>query len=342
MSAGAGLGRPLALSMGEPAGIGPDLALRLWVERDARGTPAFVALGDPAVYADRARLIGLDVPIAEVTPDAAEAVFDERFPVTPVGSCCHAGPGRPDVRDADVIVGAIRLGVELVHAGRCAALVTAPIAKAPLAAAGFPHPGHTEYLGHLAETLWGQPARAVMLLWAEEIAVVPVTVHIPLSEAPKRLTEEDIVETARIVARDLRRRFRIDQPRLAVAGLNPHAGENGVLGHEDEAVVAPAVRRLKAEGIMATGPHPADTLFHAEARARYDVALAMYHDQALIPVKTLAFDRAVNCTLGLPFVRTSPDHGTAFDIAGTGVGNPASLLAALHLARRMAREPALA
>lgn len=335
-------GRPLALSMGEPAGIGPDLALRLWTDRSKRGTPAFVAIGDPAVYAARAKLLNLDVPVAEIEPEAAEAVFDDRFPVTPVGRRCAGEPGRPDTADAETIVGAIRLGVELVHSGRCAALVTAPIAKAPLAAAGFPHPGHTEYLGHLAEALWGAAVRAVMLLWAEEIAVVPVTVHIPLSEAPKQLTEEAIVETGRIVARDLRRRFRIDAPRLAVAGLNPHAGENGLLGPEDDAVVAPAVRRLKADGILATGPHPADTMFHAEARARYDVALAMYHDQALIPVKTLAFDRAVNVTLGLPFVRTSPDHGTAFDIAGTGVGNPASLLAALALARRLSMEPALA
>ncbi|MFD1702687.1 4-hydroxythreonine-4-phosphate dehydrogenase PdxA [Methylopila henanensis] len=342
MTAPADLGRPLALSMGEPAGIGPDLALRLWSERRARATPAFAALGDPAVYAERAALLGIEAPIAEVEPEAAEAVFAERFPVTPVGRRCRAEPGRPDPRDAETVVSAIRIGVELVHAGRCAALVTAPIAKAPLAEAGFPHPGHTEYLGHLAETLWGAPARAVMLLWAEEIAVVPVTVHVPLNRVPALLTEDEIVETGRIVARDLRRRFRIDAPRLAVAGLNPHAGEDGLLGLEDEAVVAPAVRRLKAEGIMATGPHPADTMFHAAARARYDAALCMYHDQALIPVKTLAFDRAVNVTLGLPFVRTSPDHGTAFDIAGTGVGDPASLLAALVLARRLSREPALA
>ncbi|WP_245479514.1 4-hydroxythreonine-4-phosphate dehydrogenase PdxA, partial [Hansschlegelia zhihuaiae] len=207
---------------------------------------------------------------------------------------------------------------------------------------GFPHPGHTEYLGALSENLWGNPVRAVMLLWAEEIAVVPVTVHVPLAKACATLTEDDIVATGRIVARDLCRRFRIERPRLAIAGLNPHAGENGVLGDEDASVIAPAVERLKAEGLVVTGPHPADTMFHAAARARYDAALAMYHDQALIPVKTLAFDRAVNVTLGLPFVRTSPDHGTAFDIAGTGAGDPSSLMAALGLAARLSHEPVIA
>lgn len=333
--------RPLALSMGEPAGVGPELALALWRDRKRLALRPFSVLGCPETFARRAKLVGIDAPIAEVEPEGAPAVFDDRFPVTPVGRCV-AEPGRPEARDAKAVIDAIRLGVELVHGGRCSALVTLPIAKAPLVEAGFPHPGHTEYLGALSETLWGQPFRAVMLLWAEEIAVVPVTVHIPLREACARLSEDDIVETGRIVARDLCRRFRIERPRLAIAGLNPHAGENGVLGHEDDAIVAPAVERLKAEGIVATGPHPADTMFHAAARARYDAALAMYHDQALIPVKTLAFDRAVNVTLGLPFVRTSPDHGTAFDIAGTGTGDPSSLLAALNLAARMAREPALA
>lgn len=334
--------RPLAVSMGEPAGVGPELALALWRDRERLSLPPFAVLGDPAVFAARAKLVGIEAPIAEVEPEGAAAVFADRFPVTPVGRPCVAEPGRPDVRDAQTVIEAIRIGVELVHGGRCPGLVTLPIAKAPLVEAGFPHPGHTEYLGALSERLWGRPFRAVMLLWAEEIAVVPVTVHVPLREACERLTEDDIVETGRIVARDLCRRFRVEHPRLAVAGLNPHAGENGVLGHEDSSIVAPAVERLKAEGIIATGPHPADTMFHAAARARYDVAVAMYHDQALIPVKTLAFDRAVNVTLGLPFVRTSPDHGTAFDIAGTGAGDPSSLLAALKLAARISREPTLA
>ena len=342
MTAGGPPARALALSMGEPAGVGLELALALWRDRERLAVPPFVALGDPAAFAARAKRVGIDAPIAEVDPDGASAVFGERFPVTPIGAPCVAEPGRPDVRDAPAVIEAIRFGVDLVHGGRCPALVTLPIAKAPLMEAGFPHPGHTEYLGALSEALWGRPFRAVMLLWAEEIAVVPVTVHMPLRTACATLTSEAIVETGRIVARDLCRRFRIERPRLAIAGLNPHAGESGALGSEDDAIVAPAVERLKAEGIIATGPHPADTMFHAAARARYDAALAMYHDQALIPVKTLAFDRAVNVTLGLPFVRTSPDHGTAFDIAGAGAGDASSLLAALALAARMAREPALA
>ncbi len=333
---------PLALSMGEPAGVGPELALALWSARSARRTPPFVAVGDPGVFASRAALLGIDLPLAETEPERAPALFPDRFPIYPVGAPCRAEPGRASVEDAASVIAAIRESVELVHGGRCSALVTLPIAKAPLVASGFPHPGHTEYLGALAESLWGAPSRAVMLLWSEALAVVPVTVHIPLAEVPVRLTEDAIVETARIVAADLRGRFGVQAPRLAVAGLNPHAGENGVLGHEDEAIVAPAVRRLQAEGIDAQGPLPADTMFHASARARYDVALAMYHDQALIPVKTLAFDTAVNATLGLPFVRTSPDHGTAFDIAGSGTGDPESLLAALRLAQRLTGGPASA
>ena len=328
--------------MGEPAGVGLELALALWVARGVRDVPPFVALGDPAALAARARLVGIDARIVEVEPEAAPAVFDHAFPVRPIGHACIAEPGRPEAGNAKAVVAAIKQGVELVHGGRCSALVTLPIAKAPLVEAGFPHPGHTEFLGALSEELWGAPVRAVMLLWADEIAVAPVTVHVPLARACAELTEEDIVATGRIVARDLCRRFRIERPRLAVAGLNPHAGESGVLGLEDRDIVAPAVERLKAEGVIATGPHPADTMFHAAARARYDAAICMYHDQALIPVKTLAFERAVNVTLGLPFVRTSPDHGTAFDIAGSGAGDPSSLEAALRLAARLAREPALA
>jgi 4-hydroxythreonine-4-phosphate dehydrogenase len=200
---------------------------------------------------------------------------------------------------------------------------------------GFVDPGHTEFLGRLAQEMTGETARAVMMLWSPELAVVPVTIHLPLREVPERLTTELIVETGRIAARDLQRRFAIPQPRLAIAGLNPHAGEDGTLGDEDLAVVAPAVARLRAEGINATGPLPADSMFHAAARATYDAALCMYHDQALVPIKTLAFDHAVNVTLGLPFVRTSPDHGTAFDIAGSGRANPSSLVAALRLAARL-------
>ena len=232
-----------------------------------------------------------------------------------------------------------------VGAGAASAVVTNPVAKNVLYRSGFAEPGHTEYLAKLAEAQTGTTVRAVMMLWAPELAVVPVTIHLPLKDVVGRLSTDLIVETGRIVARDLSQRFGIARPRLAVAGLNPHAGEDGALGEEDRDVVAPAVERLFAAGIDARGPLPADTLFHAAARATYDAALAMYHDQALIPIKTLAFEHAVNVTLGLPFVRTSPDHGTAFDIAGTGRANPASLIAALRLAARLtakADPPALA
>jgi 4-hydroxythreonine-4-phosphate dehydrogenase len=225
-----------------------------------------------------------------------------------------------------------------VFAGSAAAVVTNPIAKSVLYAAGFTHPGHTEYLAELAERHQPSavPALPVMLLWSPELSVVPVTIHLPLREVLNVLNTDLIVQTARIVTRDLTSRFGIERPRLALSGLNPHAGEDGTLGLEDRDIIAPAVALLQAEGIAARGPLPADTMFHAAARRTYDCALCMYHDQALIPAKTLAFDHAVNVTLGLPFIRTSPDHGTAFDIAGSGRADPSSLIAALKLAAQMA------
>jgi 4-hydroxythreonine-4-phosphate dehydrogenase len=252
-------------------------------------------------------------------------------------------PGKPDASSAPAAIASIRRAVADVLDGRAAGLVTNPVAKNVLYRSGFAEPGHTEFLAKLAEEATGRRARPVMMLWSPELAVVPVTIHLPLRKVPAHLSTDLVTETARIVARDLVVRFRIARPRLVVAGLNPHAGEDGTLGDEDLTIVAPAVERLKADGLNVRGPLPADTLFHPAARASYDVALCMYHDQALIPIKTLAFDHAVNVTLGLPFVRTSPDHGTAFDIAGTGRGDPSSLLAALRLAARLAAaEPALA
>jgi len=246
-----------------------------------------------------------------------------------------AEPGQPDRSSAPAAIAAIRRAVADVAAGAAAAIVTNPVAKNVLYRSGFAEPGHTEFLAKLSEEVTGVPVHPVMMLWSPELAVVPVTIHLPLREIVARLTADLVAATGRIVARDLRERFGIARPRLAVAGLNPHAGEEGALGDEDLTVVRPAVERLKAEGIDARGPLPADTLFHQAARASYDAVLAMYHDQALIPIKTLAFDHAVNVTLGLPFVRTSPDHGTAFDIAGTGRADPGSLIAALALAARL-------
>jgi 4-hydroxythreonine-4-phosphate dehydrogenase len=285
--------------------------------------------------ARRASLLDRSIPLAVVAPEAASTVFATALPIVDLGLTVTAEPGQPDGSSAPAAIAAIRRAVADVIHGTAAAIVTNPVAKNVLYRSGFPEPGHTEFLSKLAAEMTGTYARPVMMLWSPELAVVPVTIHLPLAEVPRQLSTDLIVETGRIVARDLAARFAIPRPRLAVAGLNPHAGEDGALGAEDHVLVRPAVERLIAEGIDARGPLPADTLFHAAARTTYDVALCMYHDQALIPIKTLAFDHGVNVTLGLPFVRTSPDHGTAFDIAGTGRADPSSLVAALKLAARL-------
>lgn len=335
-------GKPLALTLGEPAGIGPDLALAVWHGRAGLDVPPFYIVGDPDFLRRRAAALGLDVPIATVAPAAAAAAFAASLPVVALDLAVDAEPGRPDRSSAPAAIASIRRAVSDVIAGAAAAIVTNPVAKNVLYKSGFAEPGHTEFLARLAAEATGKLRRPVMLLWSPELAVVPVTIHLPLRQIFARLSSELIVDTAHIVARDFRSRFAIARPRLAVAGLNPHAGEAGTLGAEDRAVVAPAVARLVAEGIDARGPFAADSLFHPAARESYDAALCMYHDQALIPIKTLAFDHAVNVTLGLPFVRTSPDHGTAFDIAGSGRADPKSLIAALRLAARLAAadEPA--
>ncbi|RDV01840.1 4-hydroxythreonine-4-phosphate dehydrogenase PdxA [Undibacter mobilis] len=336
-------GLPLALTLGEPAGIGPELTLDVWRRRTALHVPAFYVVGDPDFFRDRARMLGLDVPVKSVAAAEACATFDRALPVVPLDIQVTAQPGVPDGSSAPAAIASIRRAVADVLAGRAGAVVTNPIAKNVLYRSGFAEPGHTEFLAKLAEEATGRKTQPVMLLWSPELAVVPVTIHLPLKDVVGRLSKALIIETGRIVARDLANRFGIARPRLAIAGLNPHAGENGALGEEDRDIVAPAVAALRSEGIDAVGPLPADTLFHARARAGYDVALCMYHDQALIPIKTLAFDHGVNVTLGLPFVRTSPDHGTAFDIAGTGKADASSLVAALILAARLsAHAPTLA
>ena len=327
--------RPLALTLGEPAGIGPDITFAAWRRRTELNLAPFYLLADPDFVVRRAQRIAPDVPIAVVEPAAAATSFASALPVVDIGVPVSAQPGHPDRSSAPAALAAIRRAVADVHAGTASAIVTNPVAKNVLYRSGFAEPGHTEFLAKLAEEATGVAARPVMMLWSPELAVVPVTIHLPLKDVVASLSSELVVETGRIVARDLRDRFGIARPRLAVAGLNPHAGEDGTLGDEDLTVVRPAVERLEAEGIDARGPLPADSLFHRSARATYDVALAMYHDQALIPIKTLAFDHAVNVTLGLPFVRTSPDHGTAFDIAGTGRADPTSLIAAIQLATRL-------
>jgi 4-hydroxythreonine-4-phosphate dehydrogenase len=333
------MAKPLALTSGEPAGIGPDITLEAWLRRSELKLPPFYLLGDCDLLRDRAKTLGLDIKLADVRVEDALATFADALPVVATGSVATARPGQPDGTSAEAAIASIRRAVDDVVAGRAGAVVTNPIAKSVLTRAGFSHPGHTEFLAELAAT-GGLTPQPVMLLWSRALAVVPVTIHLPLRDAITRLSRDLIVTTVRIVAADLKSRFGLARPRLVLSGLNPHAGEDGTLGTEELTIVAPAVDVLRDEGIDVRGPLPADTMFHDAARDTYDCAICMYHDQALIPIKTLAFDDAVNVTLGLPFIRTSPDHGTAFDIAGTGRANPSSLIAALRLAARMAARAA--
>ncbi|MBL8847601.1 MAG: 4-hydroxythreonine-4-phosphate dehydrogenase PdxA [Hyphomicrobium zavarzinii] len=328
----------VALSMGDPAGIGPDITLMAWSERARRGLTPFVLLGDPDALAARALALGLDAPI-EIVSNLSDSIgaFKSRLPVHPVRCAAPVMAGQADTRNAPSVIAAIETAVLAVKRGEAQAVVTNPIAKSVLTAHGFPHPGHTEFLGALAREHFGSAqSKPVMLLASDELKVVPLTVHIPLKDVPAAISTDAIIETARILNRSLRDDFGYVRPRIAVTGLNPHAGEQGTMGTEDDRIIAPAIAALAREGLAVTGPHPADTLFHAAARKTYDAVLAMYHDQALIPIKTLAFDTGVNVTIGLPFVRTSPDHGTAFSIAGTGQARASSLVEALKLAGSIA------
>ncbi|WP_298272731.1 4-hydroxythreonine-4-phosphate dehydrogenase PdxA [uncultured Bradyrhizobium sp.] len=330
------MAQPLALTSGEPAGIGPDITLAAWLRRRELDLPPFYLLGDPASLAERAKALGLAVEFAEVGAEEACAAFAHALPVVVTGKLATARPGQPDATSADAALASIRQAVADVASGKASAVVTNPIAKNVLYRAGFRHPGHTEFLAELAAARGGPAPQPAMMLWSPALAVVPVTIHVSVREALAQLSTDLIVSTARIVVADMKARFGLAAPRLAIAGLNPHAGEDGTLGMEDVEIVAPAVDILRRDGVAVRGPLPSDTMFHAAARKTYDCAICMYHDQALIPIKTVAFEDAVNVTLGLPFVRTSPDHGTAFDIAGTGKANPSSLIAALRLAARMA------
>jgi 4-hydroxythreonine-4-phosphate dehydrogenase len=333
-----GLSLPLALTMGDPAGIGLDVTIAAWARRATVPLPPFVLLPDPDALARRARQLGVrcEMDVVSALPSARE-LPQEALPVLPVTLKAPVEAGTANPVNASAVIEAIERAVGETMAGRASGVVTNPISKATLYAAGFAHPGHTEFLAELAKKhAPGRNWTPVMMLASDELRVVPLTIHIPLAEVPAAVTRERILEVCRITARDLAVRFGIPRPRIRVAGLNPHAGEGGSLGREEIEIITPAIETLQREGLDVSGPYSADTLFHAAARSRYDVAVCMYHDQALIPIKTIAFDTGVNVTLGLPFVRTSPDHGTAFDIAGTGKASPASLVAALHLAARMA------
>ncbi len=321
--------KPLALTMGDPAGIGGEVAAKAWRILAADFAPGFAIIADPFWVG------GLDVPMAVIRSlDQVADVFGAALPVLALPLPEIARPGRPDPANAPAVIASIERAVRLAQAGEASAVVTNPISKAVLYQAGFPHPGHTEFLGHLTG---GAP---VMMLACPQLRVVPVTVHVSLRRALEGVTTAAIVRVARATAAALRRDFGIAAPRLAVAGLNPHAGEGGAMGAEEAEVIAPAVAALRAEGIDATGPYPPDTLFTDAARPTYDAAICMYHDQALIPLKTLDMAGGVNVTLGLPIIRTSPDHGTAFGIAGQGRADPGSLVAALRLAAELAERRA--
>ena len=316
---------PIALSCGEPAGIGPEIAAAAW--QALGGSLPFFWIGDP-----RHLPAGTPLQIIE-TPSQAVDVSRTALPVLALPFAAPAIPGQPDPANAQGVIESIARGVALVQAGEAAAICTAPIHKKALKdGAGFAYPGHTEYLAALAGV-----DRVVMMLACDALRVVPVTIHIPLAEVPQALTAALLTDTILITHAALRRDFGLANPRLAVAGLNPHAGEGGAMGHEEIEMIIPVLEALRAEGLDIAGPMSADTMFHAGARARYDAAICMYHDQALIPIKTLDFAGGVNVTLGLPFIRTSPDHGTAFDIAGQGIADPSSLIAALRMADIMSR-----
>ena len=327
---------PIAITIGEPAGIGPDVILQSWLLRDK--LKPFYVLGDVELLQDRARMMGVDVPVSVASPEDTEQVFNQALPAVPLNNKLTNQPGVASSMNGAGVIEAIETAVDHIKSGKARAMVTAPINKKSLYNAGFSYPGHTEFLASLAEK-WGGgnggTAQPVMMLAGPKLRAVPVTIHIPLVEVPSSLTTEKIVEIATITAIDLKRRFGIACPRLAISGLNPHAGEEGAMGSEDRTIIKPAVTALNASGIAAIGPLPADTMFHERARATYDVAICMFHDQALIPAKALDFDHTVNVTLGLPFIRTSPDHGTAFDIAGSGKANPSSMIAAIQMADEM-------
>jgi 4-hydroxythreonine-4-phosphate dehydrogenase len=323
----------LALTMGDPAGIGGELTLAAWMRCQAGAGPAFVALDDPRRLAALAERLGLAVPIRAVgNPVEAARIFPEALPVLPVPLHATATPGRPDAANAPAIIASIEQSVRLAQAGQVGGVVTNPISKAVLYGTGFAFPGHTEFLGALT----GLAEPPVMMLACPQLRVVPVTIHVSLRRALDELSTAEIIRAGKVLHRALQRDFGLPQPRIAMAGLNPHAGEGGAMGDEEARLIQPAIDALRAEGLALHGPMPPDTMFTARARSGYDAALCMYHDQALIPLKTLDMDGGVNVTLGLPIVRTSPDHGTAFDIAGSGKADPGSLLAALRFAAEMA------
>jgi len=333
---------PLAISAGEPAGIGPEVILKSWIERHRRDLPAFFVIGNPQIFQKTARKLGLDVPMHIIeAPDQTQDVFLDHLPLYDHGPETEHKVGAefqfgsPSVTTAAGTIDAIKRAVEFIFEGDAAGLITAPIQKSVLYDAGFSCPGHTEYLAELCQTITSQPEAPVMMLVSEYLRVVPLTIHIPLRDVSRAITADLITRICTKITTALRQDFGIEKPRITVAGLNPHAGENGAMGDEDEQIIRPAIDKLRDLGMNISGPLPADTLFHKAARATYDAALCMYHDQALIPIKTLDFDGGVNVTLGLPIIRTSPDHGTALNIAGQNLARADSMINAIKLADKI-------
>lgn len=326
---------PLALTMGDPSGIGLDLTISAWKMRDQLSLPEFLFIGDKDALLSRAKLLGHDIDVITCEANQVSTHFNQGIPCLHLPCDTDVAVGEPTKDNAKAIIASIEKAVELTNSGITSGVVTNPISKAVLYDAGFQHPGHTEFLAELAKALNGEVPLPVMMLAGPELRAVPVTIHIPLMQVMDYLTTDLIIKTSEIAHSDLKHRFAVANPRLAISGLNPHAGEDGALGHEDAEIIMPAVEALKAKGFDVTGPLPADTMFHEDARGEYDVAICMYHDQALIPAKALGFHDAVNATLGLPFIRTSPDHGTAFSIAGKNIARHDSLVAALKMAAKM-------
>lgn len=321
--------KPLAVSLGDPAGIGPELIVEAWHRRDIERLPPFFVVGGAEILANAAESCLKDLPVERIDhPGDAAAIFERSLPVLGLADGAYT-PGSPNPNGAGLALASLEQATEMVRLGVASALVTAPVAKAELAAIGFEHPGQTEFL---AAACGKAPRDAVMMLAGPNLRAVPITVHCALAEVSDRLSTGLIVHKARIAATALRRDFGIDRPRIAVAALNPHAGEGGRFGSEESRIIAPAIEALRDEGLDVTGPHSGDALFTPRARQSYDLALCMYHDQALIPLKALDFDEGVNVTLGLPIVRTSPDHGTAFAIAGQGTANAGAMIAAIRMA----------
>ena len=334
--------KPLAVSMGDPAGIGLELAARVWADRQA--APPFFFVGDPDALARASARIGLPAPRLNVVEDASKlAGADGVLDVLHVPLAMQETPGEPDPVNADATIGAIERGVAAVQSGAASALVTLPIAKAVLHTADFGFPGHTEFIAHLTrDDAWPHARGPVMMLAGPSLKVALATIHTPLAKVPGELTRQRLIDTGRVVAEALARDFGIAAPRIALCGLNPHAGEDGHIGREEIDIVNPAAAALRAEGLNVSNAKSADALFHQAARATYDAVIALYHDQGLIPIKTLHFWDAVNVTLGLPIIRTSPDHGTGFDIAGEGTARDDSFRAALAMAWAMAEHRARA